>query len=176
MAVSTLSDVPILALLRKTQWDSTGTMFGRKEAIAIDDWGQREDEEGGMYESWTSGNEHIWEALRPSLTIANQYLLSSHMLPWFDALLLAPRKLVPPERNLLDVPDLQYFSPRHPAHNTEDTRKARDKILGDALLDKYDILFSFFEPGKNPYTGEIVGDAGENMYPDQNTLAFADIR
>ncbi|TGO52549.1 hypothetical protein BCON_0139g00150 [Botryotinia convoluta] len=126
MAASTLSDVPILALLRKTQWDSTGRMFGRKEAIIIDDWGQSGDEEGGMYGSWNSENGHVWKALRPSLTIANQ--------------------------------------------------KARDKILSDVLLDKHDILFSFFEPGKNPYTGEIDVDADENMYPDQNTLAFADIR
>lgn len=74
------------------------------------------------------------------------------------------------------MPDLQYFSPRHPAYDPEDTRKARDKILSDILLDKHDILFSFFEPGKNPYTGEIDVDADENMYPDQNTLAFADIR
>ncbi|KAF5874816.1 uncharacterized protein Bfra_003265 [Botrytis fragariae] len=176
MAASTLSDVPILALLRKTQWDSTGRMFGRKDAIIIDDWGQSGEEESGMYGSWNSENEHVWKALRPSLTIANQYLLSSHMLPWFDALLLAPRKPIPPERNLLDVPDLQYFSPRHPAYKIEDTRKARDKILSDVLLDKHDILFSFFEPGKNPYTGEVDVDGDENMYPDQNTLAFADIR
>ncbi|KAF7911867.1 uncharacterized protein EAE98_011810 [Botrytis deweyae] len=176
MAASTLSDVPILALLRKTQWDRTGTMFGRKEAIIIDDWERSGDEEGVMYGSWNSENGHVWKALRPMLTIANQYLLSSHMLPWFDALLLAPRKPIPPERNLLDVPDLQYFSPRHPAYNIEDTRKARDKILNDVLLEKHDILFSFFEPGKNPYTGEIDVDADENMYPDQNTLAFADIR
>ncbi|KAM0159349.1 hypothetical protein ACHAPG_003601 [Botrytis cinerea] len=176
MAASTLSDVPILALLRRTQWDSTGRLFGRKEAIIIDDWGQSREEEGGMYGSWNSRNEYVWEALRPILTIANQYLLSSHMLPWFDALLISPRRPVPPERNLLDVPDLQYFSPRHPAYNIEDTKRARDKILSDVLLDKYDILFSFFEPGKNPYTGEIDTDADENMYPDQNTLAFADIR
>lgn len=82
MAASTLCDVPVLTLLRKTQWDNTGTMFGRKEAILVDDWGQSGGEEGGMYGSWTSGNEHVWEALRPSLAIANQYLLSSHMLPW----------------------------------------------------------------------------------------------
>ncbi|KAF7953342.1 hypothetical protein EAE96_006553 [Botrytis aclada] len=175
MAASTLSDVPILALLRKTQWDSTGRIFGRKEAILIDDWGQS-GEEGGMYGSWNSGNKCVWEALRPSLRIANQYLLSSHMLPWFDALLLGPRKPIRPERNLLDVPDLQYFSPRHPAYNTEDTKKARDKILCDVLLDKHDVLFSFFESGKNPYTGEVDIDADESIYPDQNTLAFADIR
>lgn len=82
MAASTLSDVPILALLRRTQWDSTGRLFGRKEAITIDDWGQSREEEGGMYGSWNSRNEYVWEALRPILTIANQYLLSSHMLPW----------------------------------------------------------------------------------------------
>ncbi|TEY46333.1 hypothetical protein BOTCAL_0316g00140 [Botryotinia calthae] len=132
MAASTLSDVPILALLRRTQWDSTGRLFGRKEAIIIDDWGTGREEEGGIP--------------------------------------------VPPERNLLDVPDLQYFSPRHLAYNIEETKRARDKILSAVLLDKYDILFSFFEPGKNPYTGEVDIDADENMYPDKNTLAFADIR
>ncbi|TGO91491.1 hypothetical protein BPOR_0026g00150 [Botrytis porri] len=176
MAASTLSDVPILALLRRTQWDSTGRKFGRKKAIPIDDWGQSGEEEGGMYGNWTSGNEHVWKALRPSLSIANQYLMSSHTLPWFDALLLASRRPIPPERNLLYVPGLQCFSPRHLAYKIEDTTKARDKILSDVLLEKHDILFSFFEPGKNPYTGEIDVDTDENMYPDQNTLAFADIR
>ncbi|APA07484.1 predicted protein [Sclerotinia sclerotiorum 1980 UF-70] len=75
MAASTLSNLPILPLLRRNQWDSTGKMFGRKEAIGIDDWGQSGDGEDGKYGEWVSGNEHVWDALRPSLAIAIHELI-----------------------------------------------------------------------------------------------------
>ncbi|KAF7874348.1 hypothetical protein EAF04_003020 [Stromatinia cepivora] len=176
MAASTLATLPILSLLRRNQWDSTGKMFGRKEAIRIDDWGQSGDGEDGKYGEWVSGNEHVWNALRPSLAIASQYLLSSHMLPWFDALLLATRVPVAPHRNLLDVPDLQSFTFRPSPYSRQETIEARERILTDCLLKDYDILFSFFEPGKNPYTGEIDPDIDESIYPDRNTLAFAHLR
>ncbi|KAI9643850.1 hypothetical protein NHQ30_007201 [Ciborinia camelliae] len=181
MAPSTLSTLPLLGLLRKSQWDGTGKMFGRSRAIVVEDWGGegkgREGRKGeGRYGDWVCGNEYVWDALRPSLAIASQYLLSCHMLPWFDALLLAPRSPIPPDRNLLDVPDLQSFTRRPTPQNPTETMKAREKILSEDLLKKYDILFSFFEPGKNPYTGDVDPDTDENMYPDRNTLAFADLR
>ncbi|KAJ8059476.1 hypothetical protein OCU04_011137 [Sclerotinia nivalis] len=59
IAASTLSNLPLLSLLRRNQWDSTGKMFGRKEAIRIDDWGQSGDGEDRKYGEWVSGNEHV---------------------------------------------------------------------------------------------------------------------
>ncbi|KAG4440734.1 hypothetical protein IFR05_003778 [Cadophora sp. M221] len=103
---------------------------------------------------WVASNPVIWPILEPVLILATKLLTSFYVLPWFDALLNAPREPIPPNRiepEDQDRDDLYSFRPRPPVQFSTPTATPVDRDMAFALLqNRFKYTFGFMKPGENP--------------------------
>ncbi|KAL5323693.1 hypothetical protein ACEPPN_008234 [Leptodophora sp. 'Broadleaf-Isolate-01'] len=103
---------------------------------------------------WVASNPVIWPILEPILVLATKMLTSIYVLPWFDALLNAPREPIPPTRiepEDQDRDDLHSFRPRSAVQFSTATATPADRDKVFALLqNRFKYTFGFMAPGENP--------------------------
>ncbi|KAH7370195.1 hypothetical protein BKA65DRAFT_445034 [Rhexocercosporidium sp. MPI-PUGE-AT-0058] len=107
---------------------------------------------------WVASNPLIWPILEPVLILATKMLTSIYVLPWFDALLNAPREPIPLSRiELVDHgrDDLYSFRPRPAVQFSKPTVTPidRDKVFA-LLQNRFKYTFGFMKPGENPTESE----------------------
>ncbi|KAI9642585.1 hypothetical protein NHQ30_009390 [Ciborinia camelliae] len=144
---STLSG-PIIPLLRRDRWeDKPSTAWLRTDSVPI-----KNDPFGGK---WQSSNDKVWNTLRPIVVLASQYLVSSKSLPWFDAVLLGPRRWIIENRLPAGTRMRSEFHSYHSregawtAKREKEICDERDRIF-DALMYQTDYTFTFFYSHENP--------------------------
>ncbi|CAD6448946.1 32e08ef6-91e6-4d55-b3cf-1f6e4e45f465 [Sclerotinia trifoliorum] len=137
----------IIPLLRRDRWeDRPSTAWLRTDSIPI-----RGDPLGGK---WQSSNDRVWNVLKPIVTLASRFIMSSKNLPWFDALLLGPRHPVIQDRYPPGAKIQKEFHTFHPregpwtAEREREVEAERDRVfLG--LMNEMDFMFSYFYSHQN---------------------------
>ncbi|KAL2071981.1 hypothetical protein VTL71DRAFT_11324 [Oculimacula yallundae] len=136
----------ILPMLRIEHWETTPAQpdFLRDNLYPLAN-GQ------GM---WVASNPVVWSILQPILALATKMLTSLYVLPWFDALLNAPRVPIPPDRleqedQVRD--DLYSFRPRPliQFRSSTATTADRDRMF-NLLSNQYHYTFGFMSPLEDP--------------------------
>ncbi|APA15887.1 hypothetical protein sscle_15g106570 [Sclerotinia sclerotiorum 1980 UF-70] len=137
----------IIPLLRRDRWeDRPSTAWLRTDSIPI-----RGDPQGGK---WQSSNDRVWDVLKPIVTLASKYIMSSKNLPWLDALLLGPRRPVVQDRYPPGAKIQKEFHTFHPregpwtAEREREVETERERVF-IGLMNEMDFMFSYFYSHQN---------------------------
>ncbi|CZS92786.1 uncharacterized protein RCO7_10200 [Rhynchosporium graminicola] len=140
----------ILPMLRIENWEIEPAQpdFGRDALYPMAN-GQ------GM---WVASNPVVWSLLKPILSLATTMLMSIHILPWFDALINAPRVPIPATRLSPEDQgrnDLYSFQARPAIQFGQPTASPIDRDKAFSILQhQFKYTFGFMKFGEDPQGSE----------------------
>ncbi|KAN0095999.1 hypothetical protein V8E51_014804 [Hyaloscypha variabilis] len=163
---------PIMDLLHRDRWEKGPDVKTERENLPS----LRRNNVGKG--DWTAANADIYAELEPVLMIASRILMSIHLVPWFDALLLGDIRKVAKDRlpqRFKQEDNICTFHPRPFSRESakerfEETKQRRGAIFS-TLIQEYSFTLGFMNGVDPPHVGVKAGkEDGLTTHTDENCI------